>query len=264
MHRGELLERTAHNEDELFRDMVRRSRGALLEEDGLMLLAGPSRFLRIGMRTDTRLEPAEVMRRAEAFFADREPGWTLCVRGEADAGLAEAAASAGFALGWEEIAMTLEEPPAPGGLPAGTELRQVTTAADVRDFATVVTAANDRAEAERALIVFERPESILAPHVRAFVAADAEGPVSTAMTLVSHGVAGVYWVATVERARRRGLGDALTRAATRAGFDMGGRAAWLGASRMGASLYRSIGFRDLDVLYGEYESPARAGDAVSR
>jgi len=78
------------------------------------------------------------------------------------------------------------------------------------------------------------------------------------MTLVSHGVAGVFYVGTVEHARRRGLGDALTRIAARAGFAMGARAAWLGASEMGAELYRRIGFSELGTSIVEYESPTGA------
>ena len=76
------------------------------------------------------------------------------------------------------------------------------------------------------------------------------------MTLVSHRVAGVYYVGTVEQARRRGLGDALTRMAARAGLEMGAEAAWLGASEMGAGLYRRIGFEDLGSTLVELESPA--------
>jgi ribosomal protein S18 acetylase RimI-like enzyme len=79
------------------------------------------------------------------------------------------------------------------------------------------------------------------------------------MTLVSHGVAGVFYVATVDSARRRGLGDKLTRRAARAGFDLGARAAWLGASEMGADLYRRIGFFDLGTTIVEYESPREGG-----
>jgi ribosomal protein S18 acetylase RimI-like enzyme len=68
----------------------------------------------------------------------------------------------------------------------------------------------------------------------------------------------VFYVATVESARRRGLGDALTRIAARAGFALGARAAWLGASEMGADLYRRIGFSDLGTTVIEYESPEAA------
>ncbi len=75
----------------------------------------------------------------------------------------------------------------------------------------------------------------------AYVAYADEEPVSCAMALLSHG---------------RGLGDALTRTATRAGFALGAQAAWLGASAMGADLYRRIGFEDVGTAMVEYESPA--------
>jgi hypothetical protein len=41
----------------------------------------------------------------------------------------------------------------------------------------------------------------------------------------------------------------------RAGFEMGAHAAWLGASEMGAGLYRRIGFQDLGPPVVELESP---------
>jgi hypothetical protein len=43
--------------------------------------------------------------------------------------------------------------------------------------------------------------------------------------------------------------------AARAGFELGAQAAWLGASEMGAGLYRRIGFRDLGLTIVEFESP---------
>jgi hypothetical protein len=47
--------------------------------------------------------------------------------------------------------------------------------------------------------------------------------------------------------------------AARAGFRLGARAAWLGASEMGAELYRRIGFSDLGLTIVEYESLVTAG-----
>jgi ribosomal protein S18 acetylase RimI-like enzyme len=53
-----------------------------------------------------------------------------------------------------------------------------------------------------------------------------------------------------------GFGDALTRVAARTAFEMGAGVAWLGASEMGAGLYRRIGFEDLGSTLVELESPA--------
>ncbi|HEV7493159.1 GNAT family N-acetyltransferase [Baekduia sp.] len=152
--------------------------------------------------------------------------------------------------------MALHTSPDLSPLTEDIDVRVVSTPDHVLDYGRVVAEANDDpGERERAGLLFH-DRTILVPHVAALVAYVDGAPASCAMTLVSHGVAGVFYVATVERARRRGLGDALTRAAARAGFELGARAAWLGASGMGAELYRRIGFSDLGTTIVEYESPA--------
>ena len=42
----------ALNEQELWREMVRWSGGVIHEQDGLLFVAGPSRYLRVAIRTD--------------------------------------------------------------------------------------------------------------------------------------------------------------------------------------------------------------------
>jgi ribosomal protein S18 acetylase RimI-like enzyme len=154
--------------------------------------------------------------------------------------------------------MALHDPPERSPLTGDMDVRAVSTTEEVLAYGRVVADANDDpGERERAGLLFHH-RTILAPHIAAFVAYIDGEPVSCAMTLVSHGVAGVFYVATVENARRRGLGDALTRVAARAGFVLGARAAWLGASEMGVDLYRRIGFSDLGTSIVEYESPKRA------
>ena len=151
--------------------------------------------------------------------------------------------------------MVLTSPPPLGTVPDEVEVRVVADPGGVVDYGRVVALANDDpGERERAPLLFH-DETILAPHIAAFVAYVGDEPVASAMTLVSHRVAGVFYVATVEHARRRGLGNALTRMAARTGFEMGADAAWLGASEMGAGLYRRIGFEDLGSTIAELESP---------
>jgi GNAT superfamily N-acetyltransferase len=64
-------------------------------------------------------------------------------------------------------------------------------------------------------------------------------PVSVAMAYIGDEVIGVYGVATIPEARRRGFGEALTWAATLGAPD---RPAVLQPSRMGDSLYRRMGY----------------------
>lgn len=249
----------ALNEQELWRDMVRWSGGLVHEEDGLLFVAGPSSYLRVAIRLDDGLDGAEAVRRAGAFFAASDGDHIVLVREPADADLAGAALAAGYTPAWTERPMALYEAPEPSVLAAEIDVRVVSSSEEVLAYGKVVAEANDDpGERERAGLLFHG-DTILAPHIAAFVAYVDDAPVSCAMTLVSHGVAGVFYVATVEHARRRGLGDALTRMAARAGFALGARAAWLGASEMGAALYRRIGFLDLGSSIVEYESPDASG-----
>src|SRR5207245_5319172 len=88
-----------------------------------------------------------------------------------------------------------------------------------------------------------RPARLLAsPHVVGVVAYDADGPKAAAMTVLSHTIAGVYWVGTVEPGRRRGLGEAVTGVVTNAAFDRGARAVTLQASPMGEPIYARMGY----------------------
>jgi predicted GNAT family acetyltransferase len=83
-------------------------------------------------------------------------------------------------------------------------------------------------------------------------------PVATARLHAGAGVAGIYTVVTVESARRRGYGAAMTRRAMLAGRDAGLRIATLQASDSGRGIYERIGFREL-CRFRLYESRPRTG-----
>jgi ribosomal protein S18 acetylase RimI-like enzyme len=246
---------SALNEQELWREMVRWSGGRILEEGGVLLVSGPSSYLRVAIRSDPRVDAATVVARATAFFSDEPTGFIVLVRRPHDEDIERAALANGFRAGWTERPMAIQGPPSLGAMPEDVEVRVVEDAAAVVDYGRVVALANDDpGERERAPLLFH-DEAIIAPHIAAFIAYVGAEPVACAMTLVSHRIAGVFYVATVEHARRRGLGDALTRLAARTGFEMGADASWLGASEMGAGLYRRIGFQDLGTTLVELESP---------
>src|SRR5207245_9759635 len=104
--------------------------------------------------------------------------------------------------------------PGPGRAPPeGTEIAVVTSTAAVADFVEVNAGAYATYGMPAGAVadVFSRPDRLLAsPHVVGVVAYDADGPKAAAMTVLSHTIAGVYWVGTVEPGRRRGLGEAVT------------------------------------------------------
>ena len=79
-------------------------------------------------------------------------------------------------------------------------------------------------------------------------------PVATASLITAGGAAGIYNVATVEHARGRGIGAAMTAAAVDAGRRRGMTTATLQASTMGRSVYEALGFRHACDLV-PYRSP---------
>ena len=63
--------------------------------------------------------------------------------------------------------------------------------------------------------------------------------------MLSHGIAGVYFVATLGEARGKGFADAVTRAVTNAAFDDGAAASTLQPSSMGDPIYRRMGYIEI-------------------
>jgi GNAT superfamily N-acetyltransferase len=80
-------------------------------------------------------------------------------------------------------------------------------------------------------------------------------PVASSATLISNGVAGLYWVATDPSYRGRGIGTALTVAAMNIAQDHGAQVCTLQASAMGAPVYRRLGFTQVSEI-GLFTPPA--------
>ncbi len=70
----------ALNEQELWREMVRWSGGRIVEERGVLLVSGPSVYLRVAIRSDPLVDGPAVVARATEFFAGEPAGFILHVR----------------------------------------------------------------------------------------------------------------------------------------------------------------------------------------
>jgi ribosomal protein S18 acetylase RimI-like enzyme len=247
--RQELIELSDLNFAEANRELARRAGGAVHDEGGLLLFAGNHPLpvlVNAAFRTGgaQACDAASVLARADAFFGARGRGYSVLCRAHADADLADAATAAGLPAFGDSPAMVLERRLPDAAPPAGVALRRVESAADARAFGEVVGAAYATygmpVECGPALV--GTLEVLHAPHVAAFVAEAGGTGAAGAMVIVTHGVAGVYWVGTRPEGRGKGLAELCTRAAGNAGFDLGARIAGLQASVMGEPIYRRMGY----------------------
>jgi GNAT superfamily N-acetyltransferase len=247
-----VIGRAAHlNLIDSSRQLLELDPGAEIDAgDGWVFGAGRSSHPAISnaaFRVEDTLDPVELLARARDFFGARERGFAVWARTvPEDRALIEGAT----ALGLEEVyampEMVLggraEERP-PG---EGVELRRVTSAAEAAEYWQVAAAAYASIGFPPEIFAFyERHEGLLADNAATFLAHLDGRPAAIAMTIVTRGVAGIYWVGVTEEARGRGLGWTLTATAVNAGFDLGAEVASLQASAMGKPIYERMGFETI-------------------
>jgi hypothetical protein len=238
---------------EFSREMARWSgrAGEIREEEGVLLTAGGSPFpvsANAVVRLDATVPAAEVLDRADAFFAACQRGYSVSASSHQgmDDDLVALCRERGYLDVADSPEMVVRAPVREPDLPAGVELRWVTDEAGVGD----VMAVNAEAYASLGLPVEVIPacitdrNAVLAPHLHTVLALLEGEPVATAQTMLSHGVAGVYWVGTVERARGRGLAEVVTAAVTNRAFELGAPVNSLQASKMGEPVYRRMGYEE--------------------
>ena len=241
------------NYAEFIRESARWSgpAGDIAEVGGVVMIASGSTFpvgMNGVMRLDDRVPGADVVARADRWFGERGRGYSVAVRDtEADADLAAAADDAGLLTVVDVPEMVCRErlPDVPP--PEGIELRWVDDDEGVAAFVEVVATSYETlglpAEAVRDSIT--DPARVRTPNVFTVLALLDGRPVGAAQTLLSHGIAGIYWVAALEDVRGRGVGEAVARAVTNRAFDEGARANSLQASPMGEAIYARMGYETL-------------------
>lgn len=255
---GRAAHRAAHlNLVESSRRLFELDPGAEIERgEGRLLGAGCSTHPLISnaaFRTDDGLDPAEHLARARDWFGERGRGFALWARAgaEEDEDLIATAERAGLPNAYAMPEMVLAgdgATPQPYRLPPpdGVELIRVESPADAAEYWQVATESYASIGFPPEIFAFyESHERLWADGAAAFLARSERRAVAISMTIVSHGVAGIYWVGTTEEARGRGLGRAITAAAVDAGLELGAGSVSLQASPMGEPIYRRMGFETI-------------------
>ena len=237
-------------------NLIASSRQLFELDPGAQIEAADGWFFRAGrathpvisnaaFRADDGLDPGELIERATAFFSSRGRGFAVWARTdvEEDRKLIAEAEAAGLRPVHEMPEMLLEQRADSSPLAAGAELRRVATPEDAAGFWRVAASAYlSNGFPPEVFAYYDAHEGLWADNVAAFLAYLDGQPASIAMTIVTGGVAGIYWVGTTEEARGRGLARTLTATAVNAGFDMGAEIASLQASPLGEPIYRGMGF----------------------
>ena len=134
------------------------------------------------------------------------------------------------------------------------EIRRVTDAAGIDAHRRVVTAGfgTDRAVALGTACpdLLDRPECVV------YVGYADGAPVASGLGWRSGRTIGVYSITTIESARRRGYGAAMTARVVADGVTAGCDVAALQASDLGRPIYERLGFRTV-VRYAAYAEPKR-------
>jgi hypothetical protein len=192
------------------------------------------------------VDPASVV----DHYAGLGMPFIIYFRDEAAPGLASACLAAGLVEHWQPPLMVLDPvPAAPPPLPAGLVIEPVT----LGNLGVLA----EGFSAPRVVIDAVFGEGVL--RVAGFTGylglLDGQ-PAATSACFVSHGVAGVYNVATVPSCRGRGAGAALTWAAASAGVCEGVTVSILQASEAGEPVYRRMGYAT-PARYRQFEGPPR-------
>lgn len=131
------------------------------------------------------------------------------------------------------------------------EVKKVESQGGIDDFILLVDKCFDIGE-EVARAMFNSPEVLNSENAAAYLVYHNEEAVSGVQIFKTGNIAGIYWVATLEEMRGKGLGKYISALGSNKAFDMGVDKVILQASELGKYVYDRIGY-DLIGYYRTYK-----------
>jgi GNAT superfamily N-acetyltransferase len=229
---------------------VGRAGGGAEHADGVHWIIGGSPIDYHNAIVAAKLEAGEtdaaIIASREAMMASGVPGTWHVGPSMTPPDLRERLLMHGFTHAGDDVGMAMELAALPALRPPGLAVSEVLAPADLRAWVATLAQGFGEGppEAEWVGEVYSRlgyGGSSCWHHYLGWL----DGrPVATATSFCTGAVAGIYFVFTLPAARRRGIGAAITAAALEDARDRGARLGVLGASPMGESVYRRMGFRE--------------------
>jgi hypothetical protein len=252
LQRATLQALSDENLAEFVRHIARHGEGTVInEQNGLLLVAGshpqPGPYRNFAMRLTDELDAPTSVDRATSFFRERSRGFIFWVRQHADRDIEEIATW--DALEQEGLPQFATTEPLEESEPAfGVRLCYPSSDEERKDF-LMVNAAGWGLEGmpyDLARHTLFEPSILEAPNVIASLAYLHDEPASTCMSIItSGGVAGGYWGATAQFARRLGLSSLTTAAIFNRAFERGCEVAVCQSSQMNQRNILRLGFTEI-------------------
>ena len=237
---------------EYTREMTRWNlSGEIGEQNDLLLTKGsylyPTTCVAMNLSCGTGDSAIETFNRIRSFYEERKSPFSIHLRKHADTSLEAVCRRQKLLPISDAPGMVADRPFPEKAAPEEIDIRHISDVAGIVDFAFVTRESYQSLGMPTHVgeQIFATPERLLRPHNDWVVAYDSGRPVSAAMALLSHGVAGLYWVGTLESARGKGFAEACVREVTNAAFHHGASLVVLQASKFGEPLYRRMGFEEV-------------------
>ncbi len=234
--------------------VVRHDGGVATIASGLPMRRFNQIFIESGSATSRAIEDAV------GILRERGSPWVLTIAQGLDDRLIAVATDLGLVLDPGEgfPGMAVAPLPAPVPEPTGLEIRRV-VGASLRDHASVVERGFGL---DRPIIDAVVSDAVAADPRFAYYVGYVDGVAVVAGLGVQTGdTIGVFNIATLEEARRRGYGAAITRRILIDGALLGCTIGTLQSSDLGRPVYEAIGFRTV-ATYAGYVDPGQLGSGA--
>ncbi|MBN2396852.1 MAG: GNAT family N-acetyltransferase [Deltaproteobacteria bacterium] len=185
-------------------------------------------------------KPEKVIQKWEQFFELRGLPFRVLISPGFEDGYEPLMKEKGYREIEPQPAMILSDLGGKGGEETDLVIKRVVTPEELAHFQETVAEGFDFHSKVGPFLITERVRAL--PDTELFIGYADGRPASASMLIKTGDIAGIYWVATPKKYRRRGFGAAVTQHAVLAGRNRGCTLASLQASKMGKPVYERIGF----------------------